>query len=69
MEVVREMTIYQAGEGMTIQGMAVYNIGFNGNDETQLEATGMKDLEMAWRGFCMENGIREDAVDYIEMEE
>lgn len=66
---MQEVTVYQAGEGAAIQGMAVYNIGFNGNDETQLEASGMKDLEMAWKGFCVENGIREDAVDYIERED
>jgi hypothetical protein len=43
-----------------------YNIGFDGYEETQFDTTGIDDLEELWRGFCKDEGIQENSVDYIE---
>lgn len=47
-------------------GRRVYNIGFLGNDETQFTAYGMRDLKECWEGFCADEGISVDCVDYVE---
>lgn len=46
-----------------------YNIGFNGNDETQFTAESRMELLELWIGFCAENLYRTDSVDYVEMVE
>lgn len=60
------MTIREAGKGVVTAGGGVYDIGFNGDDETQFTAFGMADLEELWNGFCEENGFQKNSVDYME---
>lgn len=47
-------------------GGGIYNIGFNGGDETQFTAYDLQDLTELWRDFCEENGFRKNSVDYVE---
>lgn len=44
----------------------IYRIGFSDGDETELDATSMRDLEELWRSLCPEFGCAEDSVDYVE---
>ena len=46
------MTIGEAGKGVVVSdtGTQTYRIGFNGNDETELDAKNMSELEELWRG-------------------
>lgn len=60
------MTIREAGKGEVGEMPASYHIGFNGNDETELDATGMDDLEELWKSLCPEFGCEEDSVDYVK---
>ncbi len=62
------MTIREAGKGVVkkTKRPASYRIGFNGNDETELDTTGMDDLEELWKSLCPEFGCKEDSVDYVE---
>lgn len=62
------MTIREAGKEVVKETKrpASYRIGFNGNDETELDATGMDDLEKLWKSLCPEFGCKEDSVDYVE---
>ena len=62
------MTIGQAikkGEVST-KGKGTYRIGFNGNDETELDAAGLKDLTLLWQSLCAEFRCKHDSVDYVE---
>lgn len=63
------MTIQQAAEKIIIgkTGMRTYRVGFNGNDETELDACGIVDLEDLWISLCPELGCKEDRVDYVEL--
>ena len=49
-----------------VTGGVVYNIGFNGDDETQFTAFNMAELEQLWREFCKENSFAKNSVDYVE---
>lgn len=60
------MTIREAGKGAVTAGGGVYNIGFNGDDETQFTAFNMAELEQLWREFCKENSFAKNSVDYVE---
>lgn len=62
------MTIREAGKGVVkkTKSPASYRIGFNGNDETELDTTEMDDLEELWKSLCPEFGCEEDSVDYVE---
>lgn len=60
------MTIREAGKGEVKAGGGTYNIGFGGGDETQLTAFNMDDLEECWRGFCKDERIRMNSVNYVE---
>lgn len=62
------MTIRQAGKGKvrTSKKAVPYRIGFNNGDETELDATSMRDLEELWKSLCSEFGCAEDGVDYVE---
>lgn len=42
------------------------NIGFNGNDETQLDPVNAEDLMNLFEGFCRENDFRNPRIDYME---
>lgn len=59
------MTLREAAEHMDIE-KGIYNIGFNGCDETQYDAEGLTDLEDLWKGFCREEGCALESVDYVE---
>ena len=60
------MDIRNAGKGVVSSGGGVYNIGFGDGDETQFSAYNMKELDELWRGFCEENGIKKNSVNYVE---
>ena len=47
-------------------GTLTYRIGFNGNDETELDAKNMSELEELWRSLCLEFGCKANSVDYVE---
>ena len=55
------MTIREAGKGVVVgdTGTQTYRIGFNGNDETELDAKNMSEL-------CPEFGCKANNVDYVE---
>lgn len=59
------MTLLEAA-GVLGREPRVYNIGFNGYDETQFTAEGCRDLEKCWDGFCDDESIERDCVDYVE---
>lgn len=60
------MTIREAGNGVVENQMATYLIGFNGNDETELDANSMDDLEELWNSLCQEFECEPDSVDYVD---
>lgn len=62
------MTIREAGEGIVIRSSKPFSyiVGFANRDETELDATSMKDLEELWKSLCPEFGCKEDDVDFIE---
>ena len=60
------MNLRTAGKGVVKAGGGVYNIGFNGDDETQFNAYDMKELNELWSEFCKENGFKKNSVDYVE---
>lgn len=60
------MTLGTAAAGKVVTGGGTYNIGFNGNDETQFDAYDLAELLDCWIGFCAENGFQTNSVDYVE---
>ena len=50
-------------------GPGTYNIGFNENDETQFYADNANDLRGLWEGFCNENDLDPECIDYCEFVE
>ena len=60
------MTLRKAAIGVVRAGGGIYNIGFNGNDETQFYAYDISDLLECWITFCAENGFLTNNVDYVE---
>lgn len=62
------MTIREAGKGVVVgdSGTQTYRIGFNGDDETELDARNMKELEELWKSLCPELGCKLNSVDYVE---
>lgn len=62
------MTIREAGKGVVVgdTGAQTYRIGFNGNDETELDAKNMSELEELWRSLCPEFRCKANSVDYVE---
>lgn len=62
------MTIRETGKGVVVgdAGTQTYRIGFNSNDETELDAKNMSELEELWRSLCPEFGCKANSVDYVE---
>lgn len=62
------MTIREAGKRIVVRSSSPisYIIGFGNGDETELDATSMKDLEGLWKSLCPEFGCKEDDVDFVE---
>lgn len=60
------MTLAKAATGVVTSGGGVYNIGFNDGDETQFDAQNLKDLQECWDGFCKDEKIPQNCVDYVE---
>ncbi len=60
------MTLAKAATGVVTSGGGVYNIGFNDGDETQFDAQNLKDLQECWEGFCKDEKIQQNCVDYVE---
>ena len=64
------MTIREAGKGMVTTVGGTYRIGFinmdGQEDETELDAYNMTELEELYRDFCKENGFRQNTVTYME---
>ena len=65
-----DMTIREAGKGIVTTGGGTYRIGFinmdGQEDETELDAYNMTELEELYRDFCKENGFRQNTVTYME---
>lgn len=60
------MTLGKAAAGIVTAGGGTYNIGFNGNDETQFSADSLQELLELWIAFCAENEFQTNSVDYVE---
>lgn len=60
------MTLGTAASGVVKPGNGTYNIGFNGDDETQFDAYDVAELLDLWIDFCAENNFRTNSVDYVE---
>lgn len=60
------MTLGAAAAGVVYAGGGVYNIGFNGGDETQFYAYDLAELLDCWIEFCAENNFQTNSVDYVE---
>lgn len=62
------MTIREAGKGVVVgdTGTQTYRIGFNNDDETELNARNMSDLEELWRSLCQEFGCKPNSINYVE---
>lgn len=60
------MTLGTAAAGVVYAGGGVYNIGFNGGDETQFYAYDLAELLDCWIEFCAENNFQTNSVDYVE---
>lgn len=60
------MTIREAGKGIVTTVGGTYRIGFinmdGQEDETELDAYNMTELEELYRDFCKENGFRQNTV-------
>lgn len=68
------MTIRKAGKGIVKKAygcLNTYRIGFINNegaeDQTELDAADMKDLEMLWRSLCSEFNCKANSVLYVEI--
>lgn len=61
------MTLKEAAEGIVTKRKNTYIIGFCDNDETELDATGLADLEKVWAEFCEDNKLAEDCIDFVEV--
>ena len=68
------MTIRKAGKGIVKKAygcLNTYRIGFVSDegeeDQTELDAADMKDLEMLWRSLCSEFNCKENSVSYVEI--
>lgn len=65
-----DMTIKEAGKGIVTTGGGTYRIGFintdGQEDETELDAYNMTELDELYRDFCRENGFRQNTVTYVE---
>ena len=63
------MTIREAGKGIVTTGGGTYRIGFinmdGQEDETELDAYNMTELEQLYRDFYTENGVRQNTVTYL----
>lgn len=64
------MTIREAGKGIVTTGGGTCRIGFinmdGQEDETELDAYNMTELEELYRDFYKENGFRQNTVTYVE---
>lgn len=64
------MTIREAGKGVVRSGGGTYRIGYVDEEgcvaETEFTAFDMAELNELYRGFCKENGIRQNTVRYVE---
>lgn len=61
------MTLGEAAKGVVLEGQKeTYNIGFNGDDETQFDSVSLPELLECWVEFCAENGFQTNSVDYVE---
>lgn len=60
------MTLGTAAAGVVTTGGGTYNIGFNGDDETQFDAYDLAELLDLWTDFCAENDFDTSSVDYVE---
>jgi hypothetical protein len=59
------MTLGKASYGLSVV-KGTYNIGFNDGDETQFDVANYMELFELWIGFCKENDVDIDSVDYVE---
>lgn len=61
------MTLQKACKGIVVGdvGLQTYRIGFNGSDETELDARNFSELNELWKSLCPELGCRPSSVDYV----
>lgn len=52
------MRLREAAKGIVSAGGGTYRIGFNGDDETELSAFNLAELEKLYHEFCKDNGFR-----------
>lgn len=64
------MTVREAGRGIVRCGGGTYQIGYidlyGEENETELSAFNMKDLEELWSSLCPEFACRRNSIRYIE---
>lgn len=64
------MTVRKAGKGIVRSGGGTYQIGYTDlygmEQETELSAFGMKDLEELWSSLCPEFECQKTSIRYIE---
>lgn len=61
-------TLREAAKGVVVgdTGKQTYRIGFNGGDETELDARNLTELDKLWSSLCPEFGCKRNSVDYVE---
>ena len=60
------MRLREAAKGRVSAGGGTYRIGFDGDDETEMSAFNLAELEKLYQEFCKDNGFRQNTVDYVE---
>lgn len=60
------MKMKDAVKGVDIIKGSSYNTGFNDGDEAQFDVDSFEELHECWVVFCIENGIPENCVDYVD---
>ena len=64
------MTVREAGKGIVSGYGGTYVIGYTDwygkEQETELFATGMRDLEELWSSLCLEFECKRNSIEYIE---
>lgn len=63
-------TLRESAKGIVTTGGGVYRIGFincdGAEDETELDAYNLAELEKIYSDFCKENDFKQNTVIYVE---
>lgn len=64
------MTLREKAKGVVTSGDGTYRIGFVNNegreDETELDAFNLQELQEVYSEFCKENNFKQNTVLYVE---